>query len=459
MDLFKIYSHLPVALQNALCTAKGIQLDRQRYRGGYRAYYQQLTESEHATVQQILAYKEANLARMIDYAYRHCPYYRQTFKEAGVTPADFKALADLRKFPVLHKEQVRKYWMGMLSDEAHCMRLIPYHTSGSTGKALDFFWTDKSLQYYWATVWRARARAGVHKGEPHVNFTGKLVVPLGQQKPPYWRRNRMLNQYMLNMQHITREKVPDIVRFINDTEIKFVVGYSSVVHAFAMLVEELGLRLTNVPQYMFPSGEKLYDFQREQIERVFPGMRILLHYGFSENAGSASQCTDGNYHEDWESGHLELANPTARDATHTTGTLLATGYHNLGMPFIRYEIGDIATFCDTPCKCGLQSQVITDIEGKNGDYVITPEGARIMFVDYAFMATRNIKECQAIQREPGAITLRIVRRDTYTGTDEQKLIDEMHAVISPRLRVDFEYVSEIPRTAAGKYRLVISELK
>lgn len=34
MDLFKIYSHLPVALQNALCTAKGIQLDRQRYRGG-----------------------------------------------------------------------------------------------------------------------------------------------------------------------------------------------------------------------------------------------------------------------------------------------------------------------------------------------------------------------------------------------------------------------------------------
>lgn len=34
MDIFKLYSVLPVPLQNILCTLKGYSLNRQRYGGG-----------------------------------------------------------------------------------------------------------------------------------------------------------------------------------------------------------------------------------------------------------------------------------------------------------------------------------------------------------------------------------------------------------------------------------------
>lgn len=34
MDTFKIYSILPISLQNLLCSIKGYKLNNQRYRGG-----------------------------------------------------------------------------------------------------------------------------------------------------------------------------------------------------------------------------------------------------------------------------------------------------------------------------------------------------------------------------------------------------------------------------------------
>lgn len=453
-----IYAASPVWLQNALCCIKGYQLTNIRYRGGYFKYYKQLKASERASAEEIRAYKEEHIFRMLEYAYEHCPFYHTKYKEAGLTPSDFKQLDDLRKFPKLTKEEVRRYWMGMLSDEAQPKDLVHRHTSGSTGTALDIYLSRDNLQQYWAGVWRGRHRCGIGKGDLHLNFMGKLVVPLSQQHPPYWRYNRSINQYMLNMQHITPTKIADIVRFINSHDFRFFVGYPSIVNTLAQMTEEAELTIDRVPPYMFLSSEKLYDWQREQIERVFPGTRILEHYGFAENAGSASKCICGHYHEDWELGHFEIDDPKQTTDYEFMGRLLATGFHNFAMPFIRYEVGDTVTFSSRSCTCGMHSQVITDIDGRNDDYVLTPEGTRIMRWDHIFKDTSDIKEGQVVQCKAGEITLRIVRRDGYSSKTERQLVEFIHSRMSATLKVNFEYVDNIPRTQTGKFRGVVSEL-
>lgn len=436
---------MPVVVQNLLCSFQGYKLNRQRYGGEYDRIYRSLLESDNWTDAQIREYKEKNIARMLDYAYEHTRFYRRFFDEHEVKPADFKQLEDLSKFPVLTKEMVRANWREMLSDEVPKKELIAYHTSGSTGKALDFYWTKHSLRFYWAVVWRGRARFGIHRGDLHLNFTGKMVVPLTQRKPPYWRYNRALNQYMLNMQHLTAEKIADFVEFVNSKKAKFFVGYPSIIHSFAMLVEEAGLTITAPPAYIFSSAEKMYDFQREVIERVFPGVKIIEHYGFSENAACASKDVDMLYHEDFELGHLELKD------SDKTGILLATGFQNMGMPFIRYEIGDTATFT--------RDGVISDIEGRNEDYILTPEGTRIMRMDYIFKETKCIKECQIEQRNPDKIIIRIVPRESFfVENTEAALRREIRNNISQRMTAEFEYVDAIPRTKAGKFKAVISKL-
>jgi phenylacetate-CoA ligase len=128
------------------------------------------------------------------------------------------------------------------------------------------------------------------------------------------------------------------------------------------------------------------------------------------------------------------------------------------MPFIRYDVGDIGTWSSVPCACGRQSRVLSHIDGRVEDYVITPEGRRIMRFDYIFKDTHNIQEAQVVQKEPGCICLRIVRRSTFTLSDEKLLRDEISSRISAKFQVEFEYVDEIEREPNGKLRAVKSLL-
>lgn len=458
MNTYKIYKHCPIFIQNILCSIKGRQLENQRYGGAYQSYFEHLVDSDNWDAEKINQYKEEKIFEIIEYAYKHSSYYKSKYKRVGLTPSDFKSLEDLKKYPLLTKEEVRENWRGMISDEFNLKVLIPYHTSGSTGKALDFYWTYESLQYYWAVVWRGRNRFGIKKGDCHLNFTGKIVVPIEQIEPPYWRYNKPLNQYMLNMQHLTSEKIKDIVNFINSTDFNFFVGYPSIMHMLSVLIQDNNLKIENVPKYIFSSAEKMYEYQKNEILQVFPRTNIVEHYGFSENAAAASKCIKQVYHEDFELGHLELKDEILTSKGYM-GEMLATGYQNRAMPFIRYEIGDTGVFSKEKCSCGIQSQVILDIEGRNGDYVITPEGAKIMRFGYIFKETSSIKECQIEQKELGSMIVRIVKRDNYGIECENKIKQAIREWISPTIKVKFEYTDLIERTKSGKFKAVISKVK
>lgn len=130
-----------------------------------------------------------------------------------------------------------------------------------------------------------------------------------------------------------------------------------------------------------------------------------------------------------------------------------------GMPFIRYQTGDTAIWKASECKCGRKTKTLVKIEGRDEDFVITPEGSRIMRFDYIFKDSHNIKEAQVVQSKLGSVTIRIVRRKGYSKSDEKMIKDEMALRISPSLEVEFEYVNDIERTSTGKFRAVVSLLE
>ena len=142
------------------------------------------------------------------------------------------------------------------------------------------------------------------------------------------------------------------------------------------------------------------------------------------------------------------------------GRLICTGFGTPEFPPIRYDVGDIGLWrAQKQCQCGLESPVLVGVLGRTDDYVLTPEGTRIMRFDYIFKHTPNIPERQVVQDRVGEIRLRIVRRDGYGNADEHVLREEIRRWIGPRLAVQFEYVSEIEREANGKYRAVKSLLR
>jgi phenylacetate-CoA ligase len=455
-----VYARLPVFAQNLAASAYGWREARVRFGPEFRRRLDALTASDRWSRADMDAYQDEQVALLIRHAYEHVPFYRERMRALGLTPADVRSRADLPKLPVLTKEEVRANLPRLKAANAPPKALRHSHTSGTTGKSLDFYVTDRSLAFQWAVWWRHRRRFGLEFGMRHANFTGKLIVPPSQRKPPFWRWNRAFNQALLNMQHITPDKVGAIVDFLGRHDFVFWGGYPSIIHALVRTAMEAGVKLERGPRIIDTGAENMLDVQRRDIE-AFTGALLTDQYGFSEGCGNASHCERLAYHEDVEYGVLECGDPETLPDGRVRGTILATGFACPEFPFIRYEVGDAGVWEPGGhlCPCGRQHRILARIEGREDDYVLTPEGGRVMRFDYVFKDTHNVRECQVVQERLGEVVLKVVRRPGYSAADERFIVSEMHRWISPTLQVRFDYVDEIPRDRTGKFRAVRSLLR
>jgi phenylacetate-CoA ligase len=457
--LERVYAELPIPLQNVVCSVYGLRA-RQARRGPFFEHkLHELLDSEHWSRERIEQHQSQALESAIRHAFEHVPYYRAQARRLGVSPSQIRSRADLQRLPLLSKEDVRHNFDALVADDVPVKQMRLQHTSGTTGKSLNFYWDANQQAFLWAIWWRHRMRFGLSVDAWHANFTGKLVVPPSQSAPPYWRCNWPLRQWVFGMHHITKDKIVPIVNFLGNQDLEFYAGYPSILHVLATTAEEVGVELKRRPRYVVTGAENVLDHQKVAIER-FTGARVIDQYGFSEGCGNASLCPMGYYHEDFELGILECVDPEPLADGRVRGKVVCTGFANRGFPFVRYEVGDSAVWEAEGfrCACGRQSRVLQRIEGRMDDYVITPEGRRIMRFDYLFKNTQQVKEVQVVQEVLGEIVLKVVRREGYSAADETLIRGEVARWVSPELRVAFDYVATIQREPNGKFCAVKSRL-
>ena len=459
-----IYPYLPISMQNVVCSVYGVIESKKRFGGVFHDRLSSLLESEHWDAEAIRAYRYHALKECLMNAIHSIPWYRNRAREAGITDKDILAnpLDALGKLPILKKEDIHRHWKEMIRESTPLSALIKGHTSGTTGKSLTFYRSAEAIQFQWAVWWRHRARFGCKLGDLHVNFTGKPATPLSQMHPPYWRYNRAIRQYNINMHHVTRDKISDIVRFLNSISPRFYSGYPSIIGEVARLAleKELELRSRSKPVAIFTGAENTFSWQKQALEE-WTGAKVTDQYGSSEGCGNASKCEYDNYHEDFEFSFLEWIDAETLHDGSRRGKLICTDLANPDMPFIRYDIGDIGIWApdEFTCPCGRQSRVIFSIDGRIEDFILTPEGRRIMRFDYLFKDTHYVQEAQVCQYKKGSITMKIVRRKGYSLRDDEEIKRQVAKWISPLLQVDIEYVESIDREPNGKLRAVKSFLK
>lgn len=456
---YPVYRRLPVWLQEQACGLYGYNFIRRTYNRRYHEIFENLLDSEWWSASEIEAFQNERITSLIADACENVQYYREVMDSLKLKPSDIRSLADLPKLPILQKEDIRKNAGKFLSRKSHSRHLMFRHTSGTTGKSLHLYVNRETDLTQWAIWWRHRNRFGMRTDSWHVNFTANLFVPIDQREPPYWRWIKPMRQVVINMHHFTASKIRPIVDFLNQHYFEFYTAFPSIVHIFAVTACEAGLRLQNPPRVIFMGAESTLDFQRSFLEDYL-GSRIVDHYGFSEGCGNASQCENGLYHEDFELGALECVDAQAVSDGRVRGRVVVTGLTCHEFPFIRYDVGDIGVW-ESPsvaCPCGRQSRLILKVEGREDDYVVTPEGRRLMRFDFIFKDAGNVYEAQVVQEEPGKVRIFIVRRPHYSSRDESFILKELRKWISQTLDVEFVYVPMIEREPSGKFRAVKSML-
>ena len=203
------------------------------------------------------------------------------------------------------------------------------------------------------------------------------------------------------------------------------------------------------------NAEPLFEYQRQAISEAF-NCPVRETYGMAEIAAAAGECEHGSLHQWPEAGITELLSDDGVINETGSGDLVCTGLLNIDMPLIRYRVGDEATIPTSPCECGCGRglPVMTSIEGRIDEVLITADGRRIGRLDPVFKGQLPIREAQIIQEALDHVRVRYVKAPGWTADATQSMIDRLRAHVGP-VKVLLEEVDSIPRAANGKFRGVI----
>ena len=127
-------------------------------------------------------------------------------------------------------------------------------------------------------------------------------------------------------------------------------------------------------------------------------------------------------------------------------------------PFIRYRLGDIATWDTKSCACGRQMPVIKKVVGRLEDVIIGPDGKKLVRFHGVFANQPYIREGQVIQESLHRIRVKVVPTGGFSEADVQDVIHRVQQRLGNSVEVIVTTVDHVPRTKAGKYKAVVSLL-
>ena len=217
---------------------------------------------------------------------------------------------------------------------------------------------------------------------------------------------------------------------------------------------EKNIELGYSVRWVMIGAENLMPHQVELIKRAF-GVRPRQHYGVAEAVANISECEYGALHVDEDFVAVEFIPNFDGLGCKVVGT----NFSNFAMPFLRYDVQDIVMLSDVTCQCGRPGRIVERIDGRQEDYIILKNGAKLGRMDHIIKDMVNIREAQIYQREPGKIIIRIVRGEKYVKKDEAALLLEAKKRVGDQTNIYFEYVEKLQRSTTGKLRFVVSELK
>jgi phenylacetate-CoA ligase len=452
-----LYRALPIALQSLACTADGYR----RYRSSYTSYFYETLEKWEARVNDPIELQRerqwAMLKDLIETAREHIPYYRflpPIVETSNPAESVEKTLANIAP---LDKEVYRARSHDFVARNLPRHRLLHRSTSGTTGTALSVWHTPERIAEGRAARWRQLRSCGVEVNDQFINFTGQVIVPLGQQTPPFWRRDHYSGMTLFSMYHLSPSNLPYYIDEIHKTQATYIHGYPSVLHLVSRAMVEADRCIApGQLKGVFTHSESVLAFQRETIERAF-NTSVRDYYHSTEEAVSMTACEEKRLHVDMEYGIVEV-DPVEETEEYVRGPLLVTGLGSVSTPFIRYRIGDVGTRCKTPCPCGRPGDVFLDIDGRIEDYVVTPDGRMVGRLDHIFKEQYQIEEAQIVQDDPESIDILIVARGGLDERGRRSLEREVHSRLGPRIRTNIRLVETIMREPNGKFRAVKSSV-
>ena len=238
-----------------------------------------------------------------------------------------------------------------------------------------------------------------------------------------------------------------------------IICYTQSCAQFARWVLDNGLRdWDNVP--VLCGAEAVLPADRSVLTRAFGP--VFETYGSRETMLLAAECeAHQGMHLSEENLLVEVTRGGKPTAAGEAGDVLVTDLHNYGMPFIRYQNGDVARMAaSSACGCGRGLRRLERVDGRRADTLCDRDGNPIPGVVFhvLFSDARQeiVRQFQAVQRVGGDVILRVVRGQDWSQERFDGVVRRLEHYLRG-LPFQVEYCGSIGPSPNGKMRTIVVE--
>ena len=420
-----------------------------------------LEKSQWFQENELKAYQLDRLKLILNHAYSNVPFYRNSFDRLKIKPSDFKNIEDIKKLPVLTKKDLKSNFKLLMAKNIKRFNPVLCKTSGTSGEPVEFYLDKYSNILEFCYYWRYWSWAGYKLGSSFAEFS--IHYFLNTDISSLSHHSFITNRLILNPAQISYSSLKKYVEEIEKYRPLYLKGSPFTIYIFSLLLEKAGYKDMRF-KAVFTTGELLFPYQREKIEKVF-NCRILDSYGHMERTAAICQCLSGSYHVNSEYGILEF-NEADKDSGYEgqgAREAIGTSLHNFAMPLIRYKIGDLIEMDlnNNRCHCGRSLPVVKKIYGRSQDAIVTRDGRFITNIFVIFNFIKGVLWYQIIQSDIKNIIVKLVPDNSFTNHEREKMLGLLSKILGHEAEVKLEIMTlgDIAPDLASKHRGVISNVK
>lgn len=415
-------------------------------------YVSEVEEFNKLSCDKISEFKIQKIRFIVEYAYKNTIYYNSLFKSIGLKDFSNLTLEDLKQIPVLTKDIIREEGDNLLSKRYSKKNMRKTATGGTTASPVPFY-SDFESMY--------RKRSATIAFDKWCGYSpGLRSVYLWQARQDLVElkgiKQRLLNALVFKNYFFPGSPLDDSIMEKYYNKIKkispvLLQAYPTPLEIFAnfLLKNNYKLKINSITT----TAEPLLDNQISLIEKVF-NTKPINWYGAREAGRIATECRERKgMHINEYCLHLEIDKNNFTEENF--GSILITDLWNIGMPLIRYEIGDIGVISNKNCDCGCNLTRLMNIYGRVNDTFVNSKKQKIpgvWFPNQFLINCDEIKEMQIVQFGIQEFKLLVVKGDRFSESTEGWVKAKLNEFMHEDNSIEIIYVANIPKEKSGKTR-------
>ena len=412
------------------------------------AYTRKLMKEYFLPVEEVRKLQFTRLKKLLCDVYQTHPFYQERFDAVQFDPFKMAELSDIKKVPILEKEDYRTFINSQLEQYEKRYRNWYYDkTGGSTGIPLCVRrnWDERA---YMLAKWMRVL---------FLNGYSWRDVTFSMPNPTQIRRDSIVQRFGIYRRYYKpyTDPVEDMVELYLKVKPQIVYGNKTHIVQLALYCNQNNIKLPH-PDLCFSFAETMDMPSKGVIEQCFGEDNLLEAYGAIECSTIAFQIKGEDYFNFCHSSnYLEVLDENGQDTDF--GSSVVTDFFIRSFPMIRYNFGDIL---DTEIKNGLP--VIKKIKGRQDDSIIFADGERIPWHIFGIILERQdaLKQFRVIQEEYEKIRIQLaIEADADKLAVEKAIVSDLRKEVRDEgVEYIVEYLDKIPPDPNGKIRLLISKV-